>query len=473
MDKLLKSNWFVKIIAFLLALMLYTVLSMENQQQSDRQSLFTSVSKTSETVSGVAITPFFDENKYVLTDLPRSVDVKLTGSSNLLTKALKVDRRMEVYIDLTKMGPGTKKVPVKIRNVPEGLRAVPSPQEVEVTLHRKQTKQIPISVDIKNKNKLPEGYEAGKLSYSPKSVYVTGPEDYISDIASIRASVDVSNAKDKVESRVPLRAYDSQGNLLDVLIDPKSVNVTVPITKPSKTVPLSLNEKGNLPDGLTLAGITVDPKEVTLTGPSSALDKISEVSGLDIDLDKIKEDSTIDVDVPLPKGTEAVNPKQVQVKVDVENDLKTKTFKDIPIEMRGETPEQQASFLSPASGKMDVTITGSKKTVDALVASDIRAYVDVSKLKPGEHTLSIKASNSKNLQMKKEFTTAKIKIETTETQTGSDNQTDQTTSQSGDKNSNNENNGTAGSKPDNNPTFSQSKAEGQSDRTESITEGEN
>ncbi|MDN4076087.1 CdaR family protein [Fictibacillus terranigra] len=470
MDKLLKSNWFVKIIAFLLALMLYTVLSMETQEQSDRQSLFNSVSKTSETVSGVAITPYFDENKYVLTDLPRSVDVKLTGSSNLMTKALKVDRRMEVYIDLTKMGPGTKKVPVKIRNVPENLKAVPLPREVEVTLHRKQTKQIPILVDIKNKNKLPEGYETGKLSYSPRSVYVTGPEDYIGDIASVRASVDVSNAKDKLESRLPLRAYDSQGNLLDVLIDPKSVNVTVPISKPSKTVPLTLDEKGSLPDGLTLAGITMNPQEVTLTGPSSALDKVSEVSGVNVDLDKIKEDSTIDVDVPLPEGTESVNPKQVQVKVDVENDIKTKTFKDIPIDMRGDTPEQQASFISPPNGTMDVTITGSKKAVDALAASDISAYVDVSNLESGEHTVSIKVSNSKNLQMKKEFTTAKIKIEAIQSSTDSDQQTDQSTSESGDNNGDSGNEGNTTGKPNDNQAFTQSKAEG---KTESITEGEN
>lgn len=114
---------------------------------------------------------------------------------------------------------------------------------MKVTLHQKRTRQIPISLDLKNKAKLPEGYETGKVDFSPKSVYVTGPDDYISSIESVRASVDVSNAKDNVETRVPLRAYDSQGNLVDVLIDPKSVNVTVPISKPEKTVPLSINKK--------------------------------------------------------------------------------------------------------------------------------------------------------------------------------------------------------------------------------------
>lgn len=427
MDKLLKSNWFVKIIAFLLALMLYTVLSMETQQQANRESLFPTVSKTSETVNGVAITPYFDENKYVLTDLPRSVDVKLTGSSNLLTKAIKVDRKIEVYIDLTNLGPGTHRVPVLFRNLPKELEATPSPKQVEVTLHRKQTKQVPVNVDIKNENKLPEGYETGKLEFSPKSVYVTGAEELIKNIATVEGAVDVAEAKDKVESRVPLRAYDSQGNLLDVLIDPKSVNVTVPIMKPKKSVPLSINEKGELPKGLTLAGITLNPKEVTLTGPSSDLEKVDEIKGIDVDLSKIKEDSTIDVDVPLPKGIEAVDPKQVQVRVDVEkdetnneDDVDTKTLKDIPIELRGEDPDQPASFITPSSGKMDVTISGSKKSVDALSASDIQAWVDVSGLKAGEHTIPIKVSNSKNLQMKLEYTNAKVKIEES-------NSTDETT----------------------------------------------
>ncbi|MDM5196946.1 CdaR family protein [Fictibacillus enclensis] len=470
MDKLLRSNWFVKIIAFLLALMLYTVISMEDQQQTSRNALFTSVSKNTQTVNGVEIVPYFDENKYVLTDMPRSVDVKLTGESNLVTKALKVDRKIQVYIDLTKLGPGTHTVPVKLKNVPDELDAVPSPKQVKVTLHQKRTRQIPISLDLKNKAKLPEGYETGKVDFSPKSVYVTGPDDYISSIESVRASVDVSNAKDNVETRVPLRAYDSQGNLVDVLIDPKSVNVTVPISKPEKTVPLSINKKGDLPEGLTLAGITFDPKEVTLSGPSSALDKINEISDVDVDLSKIKKDSMVDVDVPLPDGAESVNPKQVKVNVDVEKDTGTKTLKNVPIEIRGEDSEQPASFVSPSDGKMDVTISGSKKTIDELDASDITAYVDVSNLEPGEHTVTIHASNSKNLKMETEVSEATISIEkpASETNNSTDEQNSGTPAQPDENSTTNKDDG---KKED--PAVAKSKSEEKSDPTESQTEGEN
>ncbi|MDN4527241.1 CdaR family protein [Fictibacillus fluitans] len=471
MDKLLRSNWFVKIIAFLLALMLYTVLSMEDQQQTSRNALFTSVSKNTQSVNGVEIVPYFDENKYVLTDMPRSVDVKLTGESNLLTKALKVDRRIEVYIDLTKLGPGTHTVPVKLKNVPDELEAEPSPKQVKVTLHQKQTRQIPVSIDLKNKTKLPEGYETGSVDFSPKTVYVTGPDEYINRIESVRATVDVSNAKDKVETRVPLRAYDSQGNLLDVLIDPKSVNVTVPISKPEKTVPLRINQKGDLPEGLTLAGISFDPKEVTLSGPSSTLDNINEISGVDVDLSKIKEDSTVDVDVPLPDGAESVSPKQVKVKVDVEKDTGSKTIKNVPIEIRGENSEQPASFVSPSDGKMDVTISGSKKAIEGLDASDITSYVDVNNLEPGEHTVTIHASNSKNLKMETEVSEAAISIKepASETNGAEEPEQDNETSPKPDVNSTTKEDD--GQKE--NPAVAKSKSEEKSDPNESQTEGEN
>ncbi|EIT87362.1 hypothetical protein A374_00270 [Fictibacillus macauensis ZFHKF-1] len=472
MDKLLKSNWFVKIIAFLLALMLYTVVSMENQQQADRNSFLTSFSKNSETVKGVLLTPFYDESKYVLSDLPKTVDVKLSGPSDLITKALKVDRRIQVYVDLNRLGPGTAKVPVKVRNLPDGVDAEVEPKEVKVTLHRKLTKQFSVQFNTKESKNLPSGISEKNVTFSPKNVYVTGAEESVENIESVRATVDGSQLSGEMATNLSLKAYDKEGHEENVMIDPKTVNATIPLKKQKKSLPITINQKGSLPKGLTISELSVSPKEVTISGSPEQLKKITKLKSIDVDVSSITKNQTIKVDVPVPKGADSVEPKQVEVKISVDKDVTSKTFSNVPLSISGKEEGQSVSIQSPSSKSVDVTVTGSKASIDALSKSDVKASVDVSGLDRGTHRVSIDASNPKNLPMKLSTSSVQVKVDRKEQEDQSNNST-QEDERTGSRESNNEQSQEKKSKQQLSPSYRASRGQETIDRDDSETEGEN
>ena len=68
--------------------------------------------------------------------------------------------------------------------------------------------------------------------------------------------------------------------------------LVIPLYRVEKRVPVEVPHQGTPPDDLILAGITVDPSEVTVTGKLEAVNKITSVSTTILDL------SAITMDIP-------------------------------------------------------------------------------------------------------------------------------------------------------------------------------
>ena len=98
---------------------------------------------------------------------------------------------------------------------------------------------------------LPLGYEVGEPEVTPGQVTIISSESIIEQIAMVKVFIDVTDLKESIRNReVPVSVYDIQGNDLNVRVEPASVTVSVPVERPSKTVPLTIKTKGELPEGL-------------------------------------------------------------------------------------------------------------------------------------------------------------------------------------------------------------------------------
>jgi YbbR domain-containing protein len=405
MEKLLKSHWFVKIISFLLALMLYTVVAIENNTQMPVEPL--REVKGNETLSSINVHALYDEEKYVLLGLPQTIDVTLDGSGSAITK-MKVQRSLEVYVDLSKYEKGTyKDVPLLIRGLPEGVTAQIQDPTVDLTLDLKKTETFPVIVELLNTGDLPKGYFAEKPVTDPESVSVTGAEEVINSIAFIRGFVNVKSATETVHQRVDLKAYDSQGNLLNISLNPATIDVTVPIINPKKSLPITITQTGQLPEGLALKSITVEPGEVTVYGPRHILDNMESIRGMEVDLSTIEEDQTLELNLTLPEGILIMKPEKVIVKVDVEiieedTAIETRVFDNIPITILGLSDNYNASFISPSKGTLKLTVRGTSQRIDTLTQSDIIAFVNVTDLSTGEHQLKVEFNGLEELEFDQE-----------------------------------------------------------------------
>lgn len=382
MDRLFKSNWFVKIISFLIALMLYTVVSSEGHPTQP------GIVKQNQMTVNENLTVKYNENKYVVTGYPDTVTIQVKGSSNLLTKAgLMMNRK--AYIDLNGKGPGTYSVNVLTDGFPSGLEVSVVPSNISVTIEKKITKQLPVSVELFNDDKVASGFHLGDPIISPDKVEVSGGQKEVKQVAFIRAVLDVKGANSQIDKKVHLNAYDAQGNQLSIKISPATASVQVPVKNPSKKVPIKYQTTGSLPNGLALSSINLSPNEVTITGPKDVLDSIHEIKGISIPLDGIQGTETKQIKVPIPDGVETIDPETVDATITT-SQATTKLFKEIPIDVMGLSSNEQITFKNPKNRSVDVVLTGAPNVLSNISRNDIEVYVDVTGLSKGDHTLKAK-----------------------------------------------------------------------------------
>ncbi|TCP28812.1 YbbR domain-containing protein [Scopulibacillus darangshiensis] len=449
MDKLFKSKWFVKIISFLIALMLYTVVSSGQPPSHNQGDLTVSGDQTDTVTENLKVN--IDQNKYIVSDVPDTVKIKMEGQKDLLLKA-KLLKSRSAYINLENKGPGTYTVKVQTDGIPNGVKATPIPSTVTVRVQKKVTEPVHASVDLVNQGKIADGYEIGDPVIDPDTVNVTGGNDVIDSIAYVKGVLDVKNADDTIEQSVTLNAYDGDGNQLNnVQINPGSVNVTVPLTKVAKEVPVKVKTVGTPADGVKIDNVDVSPANVTIYGSPDVLSSIDKIDGLTVPVDGLKDDKTFDVNVPLPDGAEKAEPDTVSVKVSVKKDSSkkskqdsnkkpnessdknnestddtakdnnnssetatketTKQFKDIPIDVKGiDEDKQSLTFLDPKNQSIDLTLTGAEDDMKQVSATDVGASIDVQGLENGEHRVPIKLIYPDGFKGETEQAYAKIEL---------------------------------------------------------------
>ncbi|MFX3618559.1 MAG: YbbR-like domain-containing protein [Sporolactobacillus sp.] len=431
MDKLLRKNWLVKIISFLIALMLYAVVSAGESPSSSPSNI--AVSPTQETTLTEKLNVLYDSDKYVVSGAPQTVTIHVSGSSNLILKARLMTK--SAYIDLKGMKPGTFDARVQTKGFPSDLTIKPSPKTVRIRLQKKTSKELPVAIDLLNKNKLGDGFIADDPTIFPKNVTVTGGADTIDSIAFVKGVVNVRGATGNVNQSVVLHAYNNNGDQLDVTLQPATVRVQIPINKLSKDLPLQGATTGSPASGYSVSSIDLSQQQATVTAADAAtLKSITAIPPLSVSASGLKSDKTFTVDVPLPQGASKVSPTKVKVTVHIDpsaapasadsssdsssessssssdsspSDV-TKKFNAIPVNIVGLKDNQQASF--DAGGSVDVTVTGDPSDVNSLSASDIQAQVDLSNMDSGDHNVSVAVKVPNGLSGKSNPKTVGISI---------------------------------------------------------------
>ncbi|AZB41304.1 YbbR-like domain-containing protein [Bacillus sp. FJAT-42376] len=416
MDKLMNNNWFMRIIALLLALMIYLSVNTDTTRNSNnavkndepqKNELFhkppgtdskndPSPNETSATIENVDLKAETGNANYVVSGLPETVSVNITGPNSQVTIA-KQRRNVEVFADLTGLEPGEHKVDLKYRNLDSSLKVTLDPGTVKVKIDEKTTKEFPIEASFINEEQIAEGYKPGDPVLNPKTVRVTGSKAIINQISYVRARVNLQDADADVKQQAQVIVYDKNGNILPVETSPRNVEVTVPIKSPSRTLSVKLNQTGQPPDGVTIRSISISPSEVTAYGPQDILDGLKEISGPDLDLSKITEDSVVELGLPLPEGVRELSQQKVQVKIDIDKDGE-KVLKGIPIETAGLDEGKSIEYLDPSVQAFDITVTGSEDRLKKVSSNDFQLLVNAAGLEDGEQKIKVEVKGPNDVK---------------------------------------------------------------------------
>ncbi|GGJ80003.1 YbbR domain-containing protein [Anoxybacillus voinovskiensis] len=408
LDNLMNNHWFMKIFALLLAIMLYMSVNIEGKESKSGITRNSLGQTDVETVTNVPVVTYYDEQNLVVSGVPKTVNVTLEGPASIL-KPTALQRDFEIYVDLANLELGTYTVPLKYKNISDKLKVTIEPSTAKVTIQEKVSRDFSVDVDFIHKNKLVDGYSVEEPIVKPSVVTITGAKDVVERIALVKARVDLDGAVDTVKQESRVRAYDREGKLLDVNINPSVVEVTVPIKSPSKSVPLKINRTGTLKAGLSIVKIEAVPNEVTIFGPKDKIDPIEFIDGITINLDDITSDTTLEVPVPLPEGVKSVDPAKVKIHIEVQQE-ETKTFSSLPIHVIGLGDKYNVQFLNPKDGNMDVQVSGAPSVLNSIRADDLQLYVNASELGVGEHDVEVEVNGPQNITWKLPSNKAKIRI---------------------------------------------------------------
>jgi YbbR domain-containing protein len=402
MDKLMDSRWFMRIISLILAIMLYLSVNPELEK------LGTSALKQSdntETIRDVPVEVIYDSENLVVTGVPETVDVTIEGPRSIVqsTKALKDFR---IYVDLTNANIGVSQVPIKYENISDKLTVRIDPAYATVSIQERVSKEFSVEAEF-NKNQLAEGFIAETPIIHPEKVTIIGAKDVIDQISYVKATIDWQGTIDETISReASILVLDHNLNKLNVIVQPKTVQVTIPVKNPSKTVPVRIKTSGELPGGAELIEVVPSVKEVTLYGYEEVLKNIDALE-LEVDLSKIKETTEITLPVELQKGLNKASVPNVTVNVKIDP-VEKKTFENIAVKTVGLSTSYEMEYVD--EGQVDLTVQGLKSQVDQLQADDFQVYVDVSKLAVGEHEVTIKVEGPEQVIWTLSKPTLQVKI---------------------------------------------------------------
>lgn len=415
MDRILNNKWSIRIIALLLAAILFTSVNANNNNAT---TFSTTSSSDTEVIENVPVKVYYDKTNLYISGVPETVTVTLSGPRSIVQSA-KAQQDFTVYADLKNASIGTQEVKLKVKDASDRLKVKINPATVNVNVQEKVTKKFSVDVEL-SKSVVADGYQAGTPIIDPKKVSITGAKDTIEQIAYVKATLE-NDGKHKSEftDKATVSVFDSNLNKLDVDVSPQEVEVTVPVEKVGKSVPIKIKQEGTPESDIEISSMTPDKVEVVVVGDDTVLDKIKEIE-IPIDVTKIKADTVKEITVPVPTGAKSVQPTTIEVKIKTvkkseatnktttskeenttnpdenttddseEKDTKiSKSFPNMQVYMSGLKNTFDSQMVTPANGKVSVTITGEKKIVDDIAVKDLSVIANLSKSKAGDYSVPL------------------------------------------------------------------------------------
>ncbi|MBT2663514.1 CdaR family protein [Bacillus sp. ISL-45] len=405
MDKWMDNPWFIKVVALVLAVLLFG--SVPKNDPDKPGDVNVPSDEKVETVEDVPVKRIYDTDTLVVSGVPETVSVTLQGPKNLVQQA-KTLRNFEVFVDLTDAEIGNQRVPITIKDVSDRLTVTIEPGYANVSIQEKVTKEFSVEAEF-NANIVEEGYIAEKPSVKPNKVQITGAKDVIDRITYVKATVNSSGkVSDTITREASILALDKDMNKLDVVVEPGVVEVTIPIKSSSKKVPIDIVRKGTPPSGVTIDSITLETKEAEIIADPSVLEKFDRVR-VEVDVSKIEEDTDITLPVIIGEGIVRVSPETVKVAVKVTKASEI-NISNVPIEIDGMDAGYEVNFLDPADGQTNLIVSGPSDIVSALSPDDFKVLIDVSELEEGNHEVEMKVTAPQNITWKLAKETASISV---------------------------------------------------------------
>jgi YbbR domain-containing protein len=299
MDRLPKKNLTAKIVAFIMAVILWVyVMNEQNPPIEVNMEVPLEVRSISSTL--------------VPADIPEVVKIRVRGPRASIVGLSKQD--VKAYIDLKGLAEGvnTAKIHTAIPTNVEVVEVIPD--KVTFRLDSLVSRQVPVEVKLTGTPATEAIVE--KITFSSTNIVVEGPKSLLDTAVRAIAQVDISGKEADFTISTPLILVDKNGKEVEEGLTLKPGNVSVSLTfGPSivkKSVDIKVNTVGELMKGIVLKQIITNPQKVEISGNAKILGKIDFVYAEPVNLAGIDKNAEIEVKL---QGKEGITLSKKSVKV--------------------------------------------------------------------------------------------------------------------------------------------------------------
>ncbi|MFD1672571.1 YbbR-like domain-containing protein [Agrilactobacillus yilanensis] len=361
MNNLFNRPWVYKIISLIFAIGLFAYvnegsLSTTRGSQENNQEQLANKKKSVK----VPLEVQSDTDKYFITGYPEKVTVRLEGPSALVTTTVNT-QNFKVSADLRDLSVGKHRVRLQQQGINKDLTYQISPKYITVNIQPKQTKTFPIQLEF-NKDSVADGYTIGTTKMSQETVNATGSKSDIAKVDQIIASVNTeNNRKTAVDQEVLLQAVDKSGKIVNVVLDPQTIHVNIPIYLPTKKLDLDFEQSGDSDSQLAYS-FTSDTTSVKVSGKQDVLDKLKSLT-IPVDVTGITQTTTKDINVSLKDtNLQGVDPESVRVTIKVTQSDSSSTSKSAS---QDNDSSQTASSSSQSSNTASKSSSSGSQSTDS------------------------------------------------------------------------------------------------------------
>lgn len=321
-----------------------------------------------------------------------TVKVRVMGRQDRLNALSGSD--FKASVDLSDVEEGEHALPVQVTLPNEVYFARTNPSMVNVQVDALQGSEM--SVDINTTGTLPDGVTLEDMSVEPQKVFVTSDDAaLLAEVDSVGVSVDLASIYDDSKQNVDVQFYDIAGNpindeRLQALPAQVSLAIRTSQSDTEKTVPIQANLVGQLPQGVQIESVSIQPETTTVSGAPEDLAAIDSVRTAAIDLSQISQTTTLSVALESDAVT-APESVSVTLSVTAAGDDNASGVRMLPVALSGAA----ASSVYADVQMVEVTYhmqPGYQDAGDALTA-----YVLVEQTPTGATTAQVQLSSVEGL----------------------------------------------------------------------------
>ena len=333
----------------------------------------------------------YNTETYVVEGLPETVDVRLIGRKIDMYLAKQLSNGY-VTVDISNLKEGNHKVALNYESNIESVDYNIDPSTVNISIYSKVSTTKTATIDTINQEVLDTKLSISNVTIDKTEIIIKGAEHTIKTVANVRALVDIQKLVDPTAGfmtleDVPLIAYDTNGKVVDVEMVPSKVTATINIASPHKEVPIKVIPVGEVQFGKAISSISSSESKVVVYGSQNVIDKI-EYFPIELDVDGLNTNKEFNVSLVSPEGVRELSIKNTKINVTLGEEV-TKEIKDVRIETTNLDSNYKAAAIGESSIKTNIIIKGTQAVLDTIDESKIKAIVDLSGYKEGDHEVEI------------------------------------------------------------------------------------